>query len=208
MEIKDNEIIIIGNGSSILNYEFGDVINNFKEVVRINDFEIEGYEKYIGTKTTIWGRSNSNRTKNRLIDDSISVVIASPHWNYKNVKDKMRLYKKSSCVSMKDSWYLQEDLGLMGRCRSASRRRGWPSTGLLIIYYFLKKYKTIYIHGFDFFKDDKGDSRHYYNNKELMRVQTSRNHNGEKEKKWVMKKVKEKRIKILREIIVEKYNKK
>lgn len=205
MIIEDNEIVIIGSGSSILNYELGDTIDSFKEVVRINDFEIEGYEKNIGTRTTIWGRSNSNRTKDKVIDDSLPVIIVSPYWNFKTVKDKMKLYKNSSCVSMDDSLHLQRELGLTGISKRAGGRRGWPSTGLLLIYHLLKSYKTIYIHGFDFFKDDKGDARHYYNNKEVLTDNTFKNHNSEEERNWVMKKVKEKRIKILSECLL-KYN--
>lgn len=201
VEIEDNNIIIIGSAPSVLEYNCGGIIDSFKEVVRINDFEIKGYEKYVGTKTTVWGRSNSNRTKDRDIDDSILVLFASPAWNFKTVKEKMKIYRNSDCVSINDSLHLEGELGLMGRSYRIGGKRGWPSTGLLIIYYFLKEYKTVYIHGFDFFKDVKGYPRHYYNNKEKMLPQTLRNHNGKEEEKWVIKKVKEKRINILSECL-------
>jgi len=50
----NNDCIIIGNGSTLLNKKHGDIIDQFKEVVRFNAFTIESYQEFIGTKTTIW----------------------------------------------------------------------------------------------------------------------------------------------------------
>ncbi|MFW6009526.1 MAG: hypothetical protein ACOCP8_09710, partial [archaeon] len=43
--IKNKSIIVIGNGSSVLEYRYGDIINNFNEIVRFNNFQIKGYEE-------------------------------------------------------------------------------------------------------------------------------------------------------------------
>lgn len=48
-----NNICIIGNGSSSLK-ENGEFIDNCDLVIRIKNFKIKGYEKYIGSKTNIW----------------------------------------------------------------------------------------------------------------------------------------------------------
>ena len=44
------KIVIIGNGISAIKNENGNFINNCDVVVRINNFKINGYEKYVGTK--------------------------------------------------------------------------------------------------------------------------------------------------------------
>ncbi len=54
MQLKNNKIIVVGNGSSVLLKENGGVIDSFEEVVRFNKYAIGGYEKNVGTKTSIW----------------------------------------------------------------------------------------------------------------------------------------------------------
>lgn len=49
-----NNVIIVSNSPIVLDKELGDKIDSFDTVIRINDFEIDGYEKYVGTKTDIW----------------------------------------------------------------------------------------------------------------------------------------------------------
>lgn len=46
-------IILVGNGSSLLDEKNGDFIDSFDTVVRFNNFVIKGYEKHVGTKTNI-----------------------------------------------------------------------------------------------------------------------------------------------------------
>ena len=59
--MNNKSIIIIGNGQSILNNELQDEIDAFDIVVRINNYKINGYEHYLGTKTDIWfNGANSN----------------------------------------------------------------------------------------------------------------------------------------------------
>lgn len=48
------KICIVGNGTSALKSENGKFIDSCDQVVRIKNFEIKGFEKYIGTKTDIF----------------------------------------------------------------------------------------------------------------------------------------------------------
>ena len=48
------EIILVGNGSSMLDKKNSYEIDSYKKVVRFNSFKIKGYEDYVGTKTNIW----------------------------------------------------------------------------------------------------------------------------------------------------------
>jgi len=195
--IKDNKIIVIGNGSSVLNKKMGETIDSFEDVVRFNDYKMKGFQDFIGSRTTIWARSNSNRTKNRDWSNFNKVIVCSPEWNYKNIK---RLLKAGNTegilIPRYDALQLQNELGLPGRVRKKGKwLRGWPSTGLLLLDYLIKHYDCVYIYGFDFFKQINGHPRHYYNNKEKMKVTYV--HDSEKEKKWVYKKIKEGKIKEL-----------
>jgi hypothetical protein len=50
------EIVLVGNGPSILDKELGSYIDEHEIVVRFNAFVTEGFEKHCGTKADIWVR--------------------------------------------------------------------------------------------------------------------------------------------------------
>ncbi len=50
----DRRIIVIGNGSSVLDHEYGSIIDSGEyDVCRFNNFRTEGFEKHIGSRTDI-----------------------------------------------------------------------------------------------------------------------------------------------------------
>tara|TARA_R110002020_G_scaffold142120_3_gene314153 strand:+ start:362 stop:982 length:621 start_codon:yes stop_codon:yes gene_type:complete len=49
----DTNIAIIGSGGQLLNDKMGNEIDSFAEVVRFNRAPTEGFEKYVGSKTTL-----------------------------------------------------------------------------------------------------------------------------------------------------------
>lgn len=49
------KLAIIGNGKSALEHASGELIDSCDEVLRMNSFEIEGFEACVGSKTTIYG---------------------------------------------------------------------------------------------------------------------------------------------------------
>lgn len=48
------KVVLVGNGPGVLAHEMGSVIDSFDEVVRFNNFTLEGFEKHTGGKTTLW----------------------------------------------------------------------------------------------------------------------------------------------------------
>ena len=49
------KILLMGNGSSVMDNEFGKKIDNdFDLVYRINRFKTKGYEKNVGTRVDSW----------------------------------------------------------------------------------------------------------------------------------------------------------
>ena len=49
------KILLMGNGSSVMDNEFGKKIDNdFDLVYRINRFKTKGYEKNVGTRVDGW----------------------------------------------------------------------------------------------------------------------------------------------------------
>ena len=48
LNFSSNSILIIGNGESILKNEIGKDINKFKHIIRIYNYKISSYEKFLG----------------------------------------------------------------------------------------------------------------------------------------------------------------
>ena len=49
------KVILIGNGSSVVDYKMGEYIDSeFDLVYRINRFKTEGFEKYVGSRVDGW----------------------------------------------------------------------------------------------------------------------------------------------------------
>jgi len=85
-------IIIIGNGSSLLDIKNGSTIDNFDIVVRFNAYTINGYEDYVGTKTHYWFNTinfQNKDTEQRLKCKYKRIYLHSWEWN----PEKDSLYK-------------------------------------------------------------------------------------------------------------------
>ena len=65
---KEDSCIVVGGSPNILNYEYGDKINTFDKVIRVNSCPVEGFETHVGTKTNIWA---SSMTVYKCFDEGI-----------------------------------------------------------------------------------------------------------------------------------------
>jgi hypothetical protein len=91
--IMTNNCIVVGNSASLLFNEFGEKIDSFDVVVRLNSFEIEGYEKHVGTKTTIWARTHGIELAQK--DGSkFDEVWLKPGWDTNYNKEEYNFYSK------------------------------------------------------------------------------------------------------------------
>ena len=150
-------IIIVGNGSSILDGENGSKIDSYQTVVRFNSFKINGFEKYTGTKTNIWFTVNlAHKKAAHLFDKVIFHSWAKP--------ERCNLYRKLKEIvpCRKIDFDLIDSIGV--NC---------PSTGLIAIHYFLKEYDHVTITGFDWWARQK----HHYGDNEVRGT----SHNPKKE---------------------------
>ena len=73
---KKKEILIIANGDSIINYEYGNYINNFSIVGRINNYQTTNFKKYLGEKTDLWfhGANQGVKAKKKSPKEIIVLV--------------------------------------------------------------------------------------------------------------------------------------
>lgn len=147
------KIIIVGNGSSILDKENGSLIDSFDIVVRFNSFKIKNYEKYTGTKTNIWFTVN----KAHISEINSFDRVIEHCWEWDEKKDKLFIELKNKFPKCEKTSreFVRENVPVKN-----------PSTGIIAVFTFIKDSsiaKPVYITGFDWWDREK----HHYGDKEV-----------------------------------------
>ena len=198
---RQDIILIIGNGRSVLDYSFGEQINKFIVVGRINNYSIKKYEAYVGHKTDIWfNGANQNLKKRRKIPSEVVVFIPAEILHrkgeaiYPRVSKRLNISKEEySLVSIETMEKYKKQLGVTR-----------PSTGISSILWALENYKKVIIHGFDFFIDSKTHYNENIINKWLIDLGLNKKagkHNMDAEKKYIDSKIQENKVIQLKEYL-------
>ena len=193
---KKNTILIIANGTSVLEHDFGQTIDQYPTIARINNYKISGYEKNIGSKTDIWFNGANSKLRARGKNPKKVVVLIPSSILLKKEKNlNQYIYKRLkinednfNVVNVNDIKNFENHVG-------ADRL----TTGLYSILWALKNFNEVIIHGFDFFINTKG---HYYNSKITELINTyilnkGSKHSNELELEYVNKLLKNNVIKSL-----------
>ena len=157
--MKKDCILIIGNSPSILKNKYGNEINKFSEIARINNYKINNYQKFLGSKTTIWiNGANKYLKKPKIIPQNIIVLI--PYEILKNKYERVikRTPKRLKLNPNQFSIINKEKIKNYEKLSGINR----PSTGLNTILWSIENYKKVIIHGFDFFENS---NNHYFDSK-------------------------------------------
>ena len=201
--MKNNTILIIGNGSSVAKKEFGAYIDKYEKIARINNYKIHGYEKHIGTKTDIWiNGANSKLIKRKKYPEEVLVLIPSKILLKKQnvienyVSKRLNLNINQFQISPINE--IIEFEHIMNHDRL--------TTGLYAILWGLKYFDNVIIHGFDFFIDSK---THYFDSKIKKIISdyiTTKGykHNNKMEQDYVNKMILNEKIKKLEDCYDEK----
>tara|TARA_Y100000768_G_scaffold131570_1_gene97832 strand:+ start:9636 stop:10241 length:606 start_codon:yes stop_codon:yes gene_type:complete len=181
----DDKILIIANGPSILKQNFGLEIDKFKEIARINNYSIDGFEKKVGTKTTIWlNGGNQNLKKRKDIPKKTYVFIPYEILEKKEHKIRSTLPQKLN-IENKNFEILSKKQMKFYQQKSKIKR---PTTGLHSILWALDNFSEVYIHGFDFFLNGK---EHYFDSSFVKKISNlgifgkGKKHDNISEKKFV-----------------------
>lgn len=195
--------LVIGNSPNVLNQDFGETINSFDTVTRINDYITDGYEKQIGTKTDIWFTGASKVARKRSEFDMIGVIPIlglSSSRLHMNENDKIRgkLFQ-----DLKETFdiplhrYKAIPFDMLTQIKHKLKMNS-PTTGFLALYYFIEylKFSNVTVHGFDFFDTPY----HYYDEDKVMKTKLSIAHEYDKEKEIVLRWKKEGKISCLEDV--------
>jgi len=140
---SDETILVVGNGTSLLDYTNGKEIDAFDVVVRFNNYKLKGFEENVGTKTDIWVTTTCNRVYMESKEYK-EVYFHSWVWNKPNDKNYRRILEKMPSLTVFDRSEVVELRELIPQYPSMAF-----STGLIAINHLLKKYKQVHLAGFD-----------------------------------------------------------
>ena len=178
ISVNYQHILLVGNGTKLLDYEYGKYIDRFENVVRFNGYITDGYEKHIGTKTDTY-------VCNRYFQKKFQEFNGQKHlynpFNKKIIKCNSK-YKIPNCFLLR---YKKE--------MKYSKKQVF-SLGFAMILYFLykQKEKSVCIANFNFNTD------HYYEGK----YTGPREHNFHQEKQIVSKLVEEGKVIIFEDLFL------
>lgn len=143
---KKTKVVIVGNSNNVTNYKFGPIIDKFDIVVRFNEFKINGFEEYVGTKTDYVAITPViiNSIKNLK---GYTILTTSAYTNF--------ISKDIDISKYNLEFYTHTDMGMYPE---QPKPGTIPSTGFHIINHFNSSEYDLYIHGIG-----DGDA-HYWNN--------------------------------------------
>ena len=174
------KVIFVSNSPVVLNKKLGSKIDQFDIVIRCNDFEIDGYEEYVGTKTDIWASCSAEEhqkdkpifriwhwleyQKNKLgpfkeiwtvrerKGDNLFLDNQTQIQNFITNETKFRFMEKRLIDGKLDyvSEFKRENCS---RLNPASNGVVSPGTGFLTILTALETFGEITLYGNSFFKD-------------------------------------------------------
>lgn len=160
MSPDSKNIIVVGNGESILDEKKGSLIDSFDTVVRLGQYVLDGYEEYTGIKTdiisTIFWKLNLERLKKSKVILSVPLDLQEQFFEskeyiskeYDNYRDNIIYVNEMNDIDGLKKYYtkiLPEFKGI----DSVNFSLGFKT------FYFLEKiFPGAKIHsiGFDFFK--------------------------------------------------------
>lgn len=149
MTRSPNEIVLVGNGPSVLNTALGQQIDEFTNIVRFNGFVLNGFEKHIGCRTTIWSRWYRLETMQEMDKlDSIWLNMPAHERTTQNLSMAMTLlgcHAKKAKIIPTEKLAKELQLTLFG----AVNTKKWPSSGLLAIAHAVYLGLDVSIIGFD-----------------------------------------------------------
>ena len=205
-------VILIGNGGSLRDSNLGNKIDEFDEVIRINDWKTNGWEKDAGLKTTIWSMYNPQKGAVNFLN-SYTTLKGYDIDTIKGIVNGINeiWYVSWDIDNLVNTWRAKrpiKNLGVYGKCKrhqsvvnskSMRRKLDTPSTGMMLILILIDMYDKIYLAGFDFAgnSDNKLINHHYYGNKSIKTIQEIEIHNPKSEYEFVNRLIKENKVEYL-----------
>ena len=152
-KIRNKNVVIIGNGTSLIGKKCGKLIDTFDVVVRFNKYELnEKWYEDLGSKidVTVYGFGNIKRIKNIVKNDESIKFISSSQKTKQEIKKCLK-YKNETTFHYIDN-IIHNEIHSEINCQDEYRL----SNGILMIMLCLKYNNKVTICNFDH------SNKHYY----------------------------------------------
>jgi len=182
--IRDKNIVIIGNGTSLIGKNCGKLIDEFEIVVRFNKYELnKKIECDLGSKVdiTVYGFGNVKRINNIIKNDESIKFISSSQKTNKEIQTCLKFNNEKQFNYIDRT--IHNEIHNEIHCPDEYRL----SNGILMIMLCLKYNNKVTICNFDH------NSKHYYK----WKSNHTHHHNWEFEKQFINELCCKKAIKIL-----------
>jgi hypothetical protein len=187
-------IAVVGNGPSAISKKNGHLIDQFDEVIRFNSYQLNGYEQYVGTKTTIWVRGNKPLTIHlpRPLDGLNEVII--PGASFINPDYGIIEWLNKAAQKTKPPVKITLIPHKFYKKLAKEFKEGPPTAGCIILAWLLRTHDKIYITGFN--NNDRHGTWHYWASEQNW---TNRGivHNSDAERRFMEKLIAEGKVKII-----------
>lgn len=196
--------IIIGNGPSCLEYEYGDQIDSgrFGDIIRINrgykqdnDSLNEDTFKHVGQKTDIWACSDLRLHIAKARAKELSkILVCFPAFKWNDTIAKETEKEHTNIIVIPPDY--EDWVNSL-----VSFKPKWPSTGILTLAAAIENYDEVVIHGFDAY-DFKYDTHHFFEDKpNKYKFSNTSDHSGLSEKEFLSLVQEKYNVKQLKDII-------
>ena len=189
-----DKVLLMGNGSSVLDMELGERIDNeFDYVFRINRFRTKGYEKHVGTTVSGWFLADTGVQWLRNPTEEVEGSVTIDSFKYVYIVAPKFKFMSGEVSECKD--VLSETVQLVPLDHENQLNESkdfdsyWPTTGLIAINFLISNFNKIFIYGFDG-KSKRYKYIHYYDRGDESRLtefwhRPRKDHNIEIEKEII-----------------------
>lgn len=205
-----HKVVLVGNSGEAINSECGGLIDSFDVVIRMNDFALYGYERFVGFKTDIivCAFSGDNKicdVKNYPSYPTRHIAKTAEVWSarfFDPSLDPRASQRKKLCENLVGhSKVKQPTIDQWNRALENAYANFWrkqPSTGLIAIEMAIEEYSSseIYLYGFDF----SVEKTHYFDKDYLDKDYPGDKcgHNWKGEVEYIKQLIGQKKIKLLK----------
>lgn len=142
-----SNVILIGNGPSLLDHRLGRVIDTYDLVVRFNSYVVHGFEDHVGSKTDIW--FSTGCPQNHTPRDYYRTYWHSWCWEAHKDTNFQRFL-----VHYPDAIKTNRDMILGMQKISGNKRYQDYSTGAIAAHILVEEFGQVSIAGFDWWSDN------------------------------------------------------
>ncbi len=186
------QIVVVGNGPSLLGRGLGSKIDAFPQIVRFNAYELEGFEADVGGRITIWSRWYGLPTM-RPMDQLQRIWINMPvHERTPDKLAKATLLLGNNQEKATVIPRLEIATTLQHELFGPDNPTQWPSSGLLAIVHAIDADYDVWIAGIDSWAREPF---HYYGPHD----RSGTHHVAELEREYLAKLISAATVKVLSE---------